>query len=443
MTSLNDVTEILDRVGLTRAETPSEMETYFDRLWPIMRSITGDGVRETHRILSEIVPLSTYEIPSGTEVFDWTIPPEWNFKDAYILNGRGEKIVDCKANNIQLLNYSTPFSGTMGLAELKEHLTTDPRDPDSIPYATSYYSRKWAFCVSRTFLEALPEDTYTVCVDTTLEDGSLTYSDHVLEGESKQEILFTSYSCHPSLANNELSGPLALFFLFRRLAAMPRRRYTYRLYLGPETIGAIAYLQKMGGHFLEHLKAGYVLSCVGDEKDISYKRSRDGDSYADTIAECAQSIMFGTGADSRDFWPTGGSDERQFCSPGFNLPFGGICRSFYGEYPEYHSSRDNKDVMSFPKLQESVDFACLCVALAELDLVFERVTMFGELQLGKHGLYADLVPDERKAVLWFTNLADGRHTLQQMAARSGVPFARMAKVAALCLEKGLVRVITD
>jgi aminopeptidase-like protein len=412
-------------------ETPGEIAAYFDRLWPILRSITGAGVRETHDILSELVPLNRREIPTGTRVLDWTIPPEWVVREAYVVGPNGERVADVHRNNLHLLNYSVPFRGTLSKDELLAHLHSLPDQPDAIPYVTSYYSPRWGFCIAHRDLERLPEGRYEIVVDTDLVDGSLTISDVVLPGEEPDEVLLSTYTCHPSLASNELSGPLVMAFLYRRLAALPRRRLTYRFVFLPETIGSIAYLA-------EH---GYVVNCIGDDGSFTYKRSRRHDSLAD---RAALHVLDSRRPDSHivDFFPDRGSDERQYCSPGFNLPVGSLMRSMYGEYPEYHTSLDNRDLVSFEAMCESIDVYAQILRTLDVNSTFVNLSPYGEPQLGRRGLYETLgtkvVGATTSAIMWVLSYSDGEHDLLDIADRSGQEIEVLAAAADACVEKGLL-----
>ncbi len=342
---------------------PAEIADTFDRLWPIMRSITGDGVRETHDILGDLVPLERHEVPSGTPVLDWEVPPEWVFRSATLIGPDGKTVLDAREHTLHLVNYSAPFHGTVSRRELEDHLYSLPDMPDAIPYVTSYYSPRWGFCLTETQRRALPDGDYQVAIDTAFkEDGSLTYSEAVLPGETAEEVLFSTYTCHPSMANNELSGPLVAAYLYRHLAALPRRRLTYRFLFVPETIGAIAYLARDGERLKRDLAAGYVLTCVGNPAPLTRKGSRRGDSLADRAAAAAWAHR----ADTRliDFYPSG-SDERQYCSPGFDLPVCSISRTLPAEYDTYPTSLDNRDFISFETLADSV------AALGEVAAVLE------------------------------------------------------------------------
>ena len=441
-------------------ESLQEIEAVFDRLWPLLRSLTGAGARATHDILGELAPLKRIEIPSGTQVFDWTVPKEWIVREAYVRAPDGRRILDVADNNLRLVNYSIPFRGRLSRRELDAHLHSRPDLPDAIPYVTSYYEPRWGFCLSERERRALPDGNYDVVVDTDLVDGALTVSEAVLEGSSQDEVLISSYTCHPSLANNELSGPLAAAFLYRRLAAWPRRRFSYRFVFAPETIGAIAYLSLRGDHLRRHLAAGYVVTCVGLDTHFTYKRSRRGDSLADSAAIAALNEI---GADFRlrDFSPTG-SDERQYCSPGFDLAVGSLMRGAYGDYPEYHTSLDNKALISFRALQESIAaYESICRTLEstgarsaaagqevrgrqhDRTATFENLFPYGEPQLGRRGLYPTIGAADQKrsveALMWVLNLSDGRHDLLSIAERSGLPVEQLWSAALAAEAKGVLR----
>jgi aminopeptidase-like protein len=448
------------KAAATAPESLREIEAVFDRLWPLLRSLTGAGVRATHDILGEIVPLERIEVASGTPVFDWTVPNEWVVREAYVRAPDGRRILDVAENNLRLVNYAAPFRGTVSRRELDAHLHSRPDLPDAIPYVTSYYEPRWGFCLSENERKALPEGDYDVVVDTALVDGALTISEAVLPGASQDEVLISSYTCHPSLANNELSGPLAAAFLYCRLAAWPQRRFTYRFVFAPETIGAISYLSLRGAHLRERLAAGYVVNCVGLDSHFTYKRSRRGDSLADRAALEALA-HFGIEFRVRDFAPTG-SDERQYCSPGFNLPVGSLMRGVHGEYPEYHTSLDNKSLISFRALQESIAaYEAVCRALESKDVhaaravrptvrrpldrnaTFENLFPYGEPQLGRRGLYPTLGSADQSrrvaALMWVLNFSDGRHDLPAIAERSGLPIAQLADAAIAAESKGVLK----
>ena len=422
-------------------ESLEEIEGLFDRLWPLLRSLTGPGARATHDILAEFVPLERIEVPSGTKVFDWTVPKEWSVREAYVTGPDGRRILDVAENNLRLVNYSVPFRGRLSRRELDAHLHSRPDLSDAIPYVTSYYEPRWGFCLSERERRALPDGSYDVVVDTELVDGALTMSEAVLPGSSKDEVLISSYTCHPSLANNELSGPIAAAFLYRRLAAWPQRRLTYRFVFAPETIGAIAYLAMRGTQLRERLIAGYVVTCIGLDTHFTYKRSRQGNSLADRAALHALKHV-GIELRVRDFAPTG-SDERQYCSPGFNLPVGSLMRGAYGDYPEYHTSLDNKSLISFPVLQGSIAaYEAICRAL-EYNATFQNLFPYGEPQLGRRGLYPTLgsvdQPRQVGAMMWVLNLSDGDHDLLAIAERSGVPIQDLWNAAVAAEKKGVLK----
>jgi aminopeptidase-like protein len=396
-----------------------EVEKYFNRLWPICRSITGNGLRESLRIISELVPLRLSEVPSGTQVFDWTIPKEWNITDAYIITPTGDKICEFKKNNLHVMGYSIPIDREMDFTELSTHLWFIEELPEAIPYVTSYYKEDWGFCLSYNQFESLPkEGKYRVVIDSKLEPGSLTYGECVLKGETDQEVLFSTYLCHPSMANNELSGPLVQAFLYRKLAALPNRRYTYRFLFAPETVGVIAYLSGTGAHLKDHLDAGYVITCCGTDAPFVYKRSKQDNSLADRVAE----HVLRHGATEYKVIPfsVGGSDERQYCSPGFNLPVGSLMRSMYQQYKEYHTSLDNKDLISFAAVSKTIDTYFEFAKALELNGIFLNTIPYCEPQLGKRGLYPSSVgpADAREQIhnrMHLLSFSDGKTELLKIA----------------------------
>jgi aminopeptidase-like protein len=392
-----------------------EIEDYFDRLWPICRSLTGQGVRDSLQILSELVPMEMHRVKSGSQVFDWTIPKEWNIRAAYIETPDGRRIADISKNNLHVISYSTPVDAEIDYADLVGRIRTLPDQPDAIPYVTSYYNETWGFCLSYNEFKTLPkEGTYRVFIDSDLADGFLDYGEAVLPGSSDQEVLFSTYVCHPSMANNELSGPLVQAFLYREIAKIKNRKYTYRFVFAPETIGVIAYLDRIGQHLKEKLVAGYVITCIGDRGGFTYKQSKWKDSTADRIAkhvlkhqeEPFEIIPFSVG----------GSDERQYCSPGFNLPLGSLMRTMYQRFSEYHTSLDNKEFISFPHLDRSVAVYTQFVLALELNEKYLNTIPYCEPQLGKRGMYPSSInPDfQRESVhnlMHFLTYADGEHDM--------------------------------
>lgn len=396
-----------------------QIESYFDRLWPLCRSLTGNGVRESLRILQDLIPIQIHEASSGKQVFDWNIPDEWNIRDAYILTPDGRKVADFRQNNLHILNYSVPIHQKISFSDLDEHLFTLPDLPTAIPYMTSYYNRNWGFCLSHQEYESLPKTgEYEVFIDSSLEPGSMTYGDLLLPGEKEEEILFSTYVCHPSMANNELSGPLVQAFLYRLIAQLPKRKYSYRFVFIPETIGAINYLFEHGDHLKSHVKAGYVITCVGDSGGFVYKRSKHRTSLGDRAAEHV--LKHVEEAHRVMEFAVGGSDERQYCSPGFNLPVGSVTRSMYQTYPEYHTSLDNKEFISFPAMLRSVEVYFQIVQLLELNDFYLNTQPFCEPQLGKRGLYHQIggQPNRKKAtrqMLHLLSFADGQRDLIDIA----------------------------
>ena len=355
-------------------------------LFPICRSITGNGVRETLEIIKEYIPLKVYEIPSGTKVFDWVIPDEWNIREAYVENSKGERIIDFMESNLHVVNYSIPYEGALNLDELKEHLHTLPDQSDLIPYVTSYYNKDWGFCLSHNDFLKLDNDIYSVKIDSTLKPGHLTYAELIIPGESDEEILLSTYICHPSMANNELSGPVVATFLAKELSNR-ELHYTYRFVFVPETIGSIAYLSKNLDHIKNNVVAGYVLTCVGDPGSFSYLCTRKENTLSDRVA---LHVLNNSAEEYKVYsFLDRGSDERQYNAPGIDLPIGSLMRTKYGSYPEYHTSGDNLDFVTSEALQGSLDMYLRCINVLENNRTYKTTTL-GEPQLGKRGLYSNL-----------------------------------------------------
>jgi len=408
--------------------TAKRIEEYFDRLWPINRSITGPGFRESLAILEEIVSFERFKFHTGQKVFDWIVPYEWHARDAYFISPNGQKYACFKENNLHLMGYSTPINQKMSLEELSKHIHTIPEMPDAIPYVTSYYKENWGFCISHNDFKNLIEGEYKVFIDSELYSGNLEIGEAVIHGESKEEILFSTYLCHPSMANNELSGPLVMAFLYEKLKAMSSKRYTYRFVIMPETIGAICYLSMRGEHLKNNLIAGYVMSCLGDPGNFTYKLSRRGDSLADRAAKI---VLRDKGPHSIVPFNPRGSDERQYCSPGFNLPVGVLTRSMFNKaFPQYHTSFDNKDAISFNSLCESVELYYSIINTIESNYIWKNTVMYCEPQLGRRLaeypsisiLGGDQINDYWEmydTMLWLLNLADGTNDLIEIAEISG------------------------
>jgi aminopeptidase-like protein len=417
------------------------IEAYFDRLWPINRSLTGNGNRETLKIISEIIPLEKHEVPSGTQCFDWAVPPEWNVHEAWIKDEDGNIIVDFKTNNLHLLGYSVAFEGKLTYEELKEHLYYLPEQPNLIPYLTSYYSKRWGVCMSYNQFEGLDEQKqYSVKIDSNHnENGSMTYGDLVVKGKTDKEILFTTYICHPSLANNELSGPLVTAFIYEQLKKKDLY-YTYRFVFAPETIGSIAYLSIHGAHLKQKLVGGFVVTCIGDCGNFTYKKSRQGDTLVD---RAVQTILNETEENFEiiDFAPRG-SDERQYCSPGFNLPVGSLMRTMYGVYPEYHTSSDNKEFVSFEAMEKSVNKFMDIVDLMEMNHKYVNQFPNCEPQLGKRGLYPSLSEKNKAieidAMMWVLNYTDGKHDLIDIIEKSKIDYRIILKIIDKLLKNKII-----
>lgn len=413
-----------------------QMDQLFDRLFPLFRSITGEGVRQTLDILGEYLPLKVEEVPTGTEVFDWTIPKEWVIREAWVKDSRGREIINITNSNLHVLNYSEPIDQIVSLTELKEHVFTIPHLPDAVPYVISYYKERWGFCMSHNQLIALEEDQYHVYIDSEKIDGVLNYAEAILPGKSEKEILITSYICHPSMANNELSGPIVAAFLYNRLKNWEQREFTYRFVFHPETIGSIAYLAKYGQHLKENLYSGMVLTCLGGkDKPLSYKMARNDKA---PLNELVQFLVQHEKREIaiRPFTPLHGSDERQYCSPGFNLPMGQFSRMIYGQYGGYHNSLDTKEEMTIEALLQSVDELEEILMLQELNGYYHNLKPFGEPKLSNYNLYPDInsptswrgsnntLIDNRQhlnQVLMILNYSDGEHSLVNIASKMHYP----------------------
>jgi len=410
------------------------------RLYPICRSITGEGVRQTLRILQEQIPLQIHEVPTDTQVFDWAVPKEWNIKDAWIKNSAGERLIDFRKLNLHVVSYSVPVRERMKLAELKDHLHTLPKYPDWVPYRTSYYKETWGFCLSENQLATFNEnDDYDVCIDSSLANGSLTYGEYFIKGKREEEVLVHCHVCHPSLANDNLSGIALALKLAKTLVASPRR-YSYRFLFLPGTIGAITWLSR-NENTVPKIRHGVVLTCVGDTGNITYKRSRRGNAEID---RAFIQILKQSGQPHRivDFSPYG-YDERQYCSPGFNLPVGVMMRSRHGEFPEYHTSADNLDFVRPEALDDSFAKLHDVIEVLEGNRTYMNLQPKGEPQLGRRGLYGMVGGENKKdwemAILWVLNLSDGSSSLLDIAERSDLPFSLIHSAADALAQADLLR----
>ena len=422
------------------ADVGERMHEFIRELYPICRSITGNGTRETLRRVGEHIPLEVSEIPTGTPVFDWTVPREWNIRDAYVRNSSGVKVIDFAKSNLHVLNYSTPVRREMPLAELREHLFTAPDHPDWIPYKTSYYQDNWGFCISHNQLATLPEDRYEVVIDASLEEGHLAYGECLIEGESTDEVLLSCHICHPSLCNDNLSGIALCTFLAKRLLGR-RLRYSHRFLFIPGTIGAITWLVRNEAS-ARKIRHGIVAACVGDAGKLNYKKSRRGDSEIDrTVAHVL--AHSGTPYTIADFSPYG-YDERQFCSPGFDLPVGSLTRTPHGCFPEYHTSADNLDFVRAESLADSLEKYAAVLFTLEHNRTYVNRNPKCEPQLGRRGLYRQLggnvqAAEMELALLWVLNQSDGNHSLLDIAERANLRFALVHTAAAMLLESGLLK----
>jgi aminopeptidase-like protein len=415
-----------------------QMHALVQRLYPLCRSITGNGVRRTLEIVSEYIPLEMFEVPTGTEAFDWTVPQEWNIRDAYIADATGKRVVDFAESNLHVVSYSTPVSATMSLAELRPHLHTLPDQPSWVPYRTSYYSPSWGFCLAQETLDVLEEGQYEVRIDSTLDDGSLTYAEHVVPGQVTEEVIVSCHTCHPSLANDNLAGIAVAVFLAQQLAK-EKPWYTYRFLFMPGTIGAITWLSR-NAERIDKVKHGLVLACAGDSGHLTYKQSRRADAEIDRVMRY---VLGNREHDIKEFSPYG-YDERQFCSPGFNLGVGSLSRTPYASYPEYHTSADNPDFVLPEAMEDTLAVCAEAFSVLDRNRRYVNLSPYGEPQLGKRGLYGSLggrsdAKEAQMAMLWVLNLSDGDHSLLDVAERSGLPYDAIADAARALQGAGLIK----
>lgn len=415
-----------------------EIYRLIEELFPFCRSITGDGVRRTLKVLQQHIPLEIREIPSGTRVFDWVIPQEWNIRDAYVKDSRGRKVVDFQRSNLHVVGYSVPVHQVMPLDALRQHLFSLPDRPEYVPYKTAYFREDWGFCLShRDFLSLEPGD-YEVFIDSSLEEGSLTYGEVYLPGTEEWEVLVSCHVCHPSLCNDNLSGIGVATMLARDVAA-GSHRLSYRFVFTPAVIGAIAWLA-LNEEGVSRVRNGLVLVGLGDIGPFTYKRSRRGDADIDRAAVHVLEHS-GSAFSVIDFDPLG-YDERQYCSPGFDLPVGNLSRTPYGTYPEYHTSADDLDFVSPEKLGEAHFVAMQIFRALEENSKYANLSPKCEPQLGRRGLYSSLFGENERALLWVLNQSDGRHDLLDIAERSGLSLSTLREAAQRLVENGLLKVIT-
>jgi len=425
------------------ADISRELYQFAAELYPICRSITGNGIRQTLLSIQGKIPLQLSEVPTGTPVFDWIVPKEWNIRDAYIKRCDGKRVVDFRKHSLHVLNYSIPVQARMPLSQLRSHLFTLPEYPDWIPYRTSYYQENWGFCLSHNQMLTLQDGEYEVCIDSTLEDGHQTYGECYLPGRSKEEVLISVHACHPSLANDNLSGLSVATFLAQFLSGRDLR-YSYRFLFIPGTIGAITWLAR-NRDAADRIRHGLVLTCIGDASGFHYKKSRRGNAEIDRAVAHVLRHSSETG-EILEYSPDG-YDERQYCSPGFDLPVGCLMRSVWGKFPEYHTSADNLDFIRADQLARSLRVCVEIVDVLEGNRRYRNLNPFCEPQLGRRNLYRAVggiaISEEISARLWVLNLSDGEHSLLDIAVRSDLPFTAILDAAELLSENKLLAVLNE
>jgi aminopeptidase-like protein len=425
--------------------TGKEMHSWAKYLWPINRSITGQGVRETLYYIKEILPnLEIKEVPSGTKAFDWVVPNEWNVKDAYINDSNGNKIIDFKENNLHLMGYSVPIDKRMQLNELDKHLFSIPGQPDAIPYVTSYYAEKWGFCLTHNQRKRLKPDSYHVVIDSDISPGVLNYGELFIPGISEKEIFLSTYICHPSMANNELSGPVVTSALAKWIASNKELRYSYRIIFIPETIGSIVFLSKNLKKLKKKVFAGFNVTCIGDELAYSFLPSRNGNTISDMAALHA---LKNIDSNFRKYtWLDRGSDERQYCAPGIDLPIASIMRSKYGEYPQYHTSLDDLSFVTPKGLEGGFNAIKDAIEIIEQNLK-PSINVLCEPQLGKRKLYPEIsrrgVDSDVRLMMDFISYCDGKNTLLQIANFVNKPFKEIKHVMDELVKQNLINIVED
>ena len=433
----------MKNLNLKRKSVGKDIHTLAKVLWPINRSITGDGVRKTLKILKKICPrIVINEVKSGKKVFDWIIPDEWNITEAWIKEKSGKKIVDFSKNNLHIVGYSTPIDKNLSLNELKKHLYSLQDQPKAIPYVTSYYKKSWGFCMSDNLKKKLKNETYKVYIDSKFTKGHLTYGEVILPGETKKEIFISTNICHPSLANNELSGPVVTTYLAKWLQSLKKRKFTYRIVFVPETIGSITYLSKNYKKMKKNVYAGFNICCVGDNRGYSYLPSRKSDTISDKIAK---HVLRWTDKNYKTYnWSDRGSDERQYCSPGIDLPIASIMRTKYGEYPEYHTSLDDLKKVVTPEGLEG-GYSVLRKSFEALENnCFPKTNMLCEPQLSKRGLYPTIsIKNSTKNLKIMMDLishSDGNCSLLDIAIKINVPIWSLYPLLKILKEKKILKV---
>ncbi len=442
MNRLMTITEA--KSSLDQVLTGKDMYALVKELYPICRSITGDGFRASLKEIGKHIPIETHEVATGTPVFDWTIPREWNIRDAYVKNSRGERVIDFNKLNLHVLNYSVPVRATMTLSALRPHLFTIPEHPDWVPYRTSYYKDNWGFCLSHNQLQTLEDGQYEVCIDSSLENGHLTYGEIVIPGESDEEVFFSCHNCHPSLCNDNLSG-VAIATSLAKLLLSVRLRYSYRFIFIPGTIGAITWLA-LNESVVPRIKHGFVVAGGGDSGPFHYKQSRLGHAEVDRAVEA---VLRHSGDAYRiiPFSPYG-YDERQYCSPGFNLPVGALSRTPHGCFPEYHTSADNLTFVKPEHMARTLQHYISVIAILERNYFYVNHNPKCEPQLGKRGLYSSMGgvtshPVSELALLWVLNLSDGNHSMLDIGERSGLSFDDIEAAVGALVGKGLLAPVVN
>ena len=402
----------------------NDIHNFARKLWGINRSITGEGVRQTLEHIKELLPnLVVESVPSGTQVFDWIVPPEWHVSEAYIITPNGNKICEFSVNNLHLVGYSIPYRGKITLGKLQEHLHSLPEQPNAVPYITSYYKERWGFCLTQEQRDNLEEGEYEIVIDSKLFSGQLNYGELILPGESAEEVFLSTYICHPSMANNELSGPTVLTHLAKWLSELSKRRYTYRFVFIPETIGSITYLSKNYQYLKDNVIAGFNISCVGDDRSYSYLPSRNGKTISDTVSKHVLKWIDPNYVAYS--WLDRGSDERQYCAPGIDLPIASIMRTKHGQYPEYHTSLDNLEDVVTPKGLEGGYWAVRkALELLERNRYY-KVKVLCEPNMSKRDLYPTLSTKktdiQSRTMMHFISFCDGENSLLEIADLMSVP----------------------